>query len=109
MCELRECPFCGSNDVSVREAEFDGETVYFVLCSSCNAATGATNDKQKVIHDWNKREEIYSCPFCGGKGLMSEIDCEGETYFTVICETCGMSAGACKDEAGAISAWKHRI
>ena len=109
MCKLRECPFCGSNNVSVWELEHDGETVYFVQCNSCNAGTGVATDKQTVTQDWNNREEIYSCPFCGGKGLMSEIECEGETYFAVTCETCGMSGGACKDEAGAISAWKHRI
>ena len=109
MCRLRECPFCGNNNVSVGESELDGETVYFVTCSSCNAVTGVANDKQRVIDDWNNREEIYSCPFCGGKGLMSEIDCEGEKYFAVMCETCGLSGGACEDEAGAISAWNHRI
>ncbi|MBQ6983026.1 MAG: Lar family restriction alleviation protein [Synergistaceae bacterium] len=109
MCKLRECPFCGSNDVSVRETEIDGETVYFLLCDFCNAIAGAAKDKQTVIEKWNAREEIYSCPFCGGKGLMTEIDCEGEKYFAVICETCGVSGGACEDEARAISAWNHRI
>ena len=109
MCKLRECPFCGSNEVSIKEGEFDCETIYFVLCNSCNAITGAAKDKQKVIHDWNKREEIYSCPFCGGKGLMSELECEGEKYFAVKCETCGVAGGACEDEADAINAWNHRI
>lgn len=66
--ELKNCPFCGGQ-AFIGENEFEGSKVFSVYCDDCEASTGASEDKQQVINEWNKRKEIASCPFCGGKGL----------------------------------------
>ena len=105
--KIKSCPFCGGS-ASLDENEFEGGKVYCVYCENCGASTGASEDKQRVIDDWNKREEIAPCPFCGGKALVSEVEIEGEKYLSVICEKCGISTFASQDETEVKAAWNTR-
>ena len=104
---IKLCPFCGGS-ASLDENEFEGGKVYCVYCENCGASTGASEDKQCVIDDWNKREEIAPCPFCGGKALVCEVDADGEKLLTVACVDCGISTMASDDEAEAVAFWNRR-
>ena len=106
--KLKDCPFCGCQ-AELIETEFEDELVYSVSCESCNSTTGASSDKGFVIELWNCREEkLLPCPNCGGQGLVSEVEIDGEKYLSVICEQCGLSTFACQDEAEVKAAWNTR-
>ena len=51
--ELRECPFCGSQDVHLRELR--GEEGYEVMCFKCGSKGAWSEDAGKSIASWNKR------------------------------------------------------
>ena len=105
--ELKDCPFCGEKGL-LCEGEIDGSKVYYVY-SECGISTGASEDKDRVIELWNNRsEELLPCPFCGGKAIESEVEIDGENFLTVMCEECGMSSIANKDEARVKAAWNAR-
>lgn len=106
--KLKDCPFCGGQ-AEIIKTEFEGERVYSVSCEDCNATTGASSDKGFVIEVWNCREEnLLPCPNCGGQGLVSEVEIEGEKYLSVICEKCGISTFASQDELEVKAAWNTR-
>lgn len=53
MSELRNCPFCNSNDLTVAGGDWEG--AYFVMCHNC-AAQGSRHEKrQDAIKKWNTR------------------------------------------------------
>ena len=59
MCELKPCPFCGSENIEIEVLSYqpyaNGQR-YFIVCSYCTAAHGNDEDKQKAIDNWNMRE-----------------------------------------------------
>ena len=57
MCILRECPFCGTNDVSVREAKIDceSEKYFAVMCETCGLLGSACEDEAGAISSWEYR------------------------------------------------------
>lgn len=57
MEELKPCPFCGSEHVSVRDYSDPMIYYHFVICKECNAKTGNFGTKEKAIEAWNRRAE----------------------------------------------------
>lgn len=57
--------------------------------------------------------ELKSCPFCGGKAEIYEVEAEndGEKFsgFVVGCETCGISTPASENEAEITALWNKRV
>lgn len=51
---LRECPFCGSDDVeALRLGRLDGAYAWQVGCIKCGALSAINDLKTKSIHVWN--------------------------------------------------------
>lgn len=109
MKKLKECPFCGEKNQKVSQYESGGAKVFVVQCEYCGGLSGYAESEQSAIHNWNNREEVCSCPFCGGKASLRESTDKHGKCFLVVCNSCGASGGAYDDEAGALDAWKERI
>lgn len=81
--KLRQCPFCGSKDISVEEvrnpsvwwdSNMRGEYCAMVYCEDCKASI-KENIESRAIDKWNTRADdltvIYyqdnpvACPHCG--------------------------------------------
>lgn len=54
MEELKECPFCGSNDLTINEYE-NTNLKYYVHCQVCLASGGRDLTEQQAIKAWNTR------------------------------------------------------
>ena len=52
---MKDCPFCGSDDVDPRESM--RETFHWVLCERCGARTGEFHSEEEAIEAWNRRAE----------------------------------------------------
>lgn len=52
--ELRECPFCGSENIRLYG---DDENSYWCQCISCLASTSASDDRTEAIAAWNVRKD----------------------------------------------------
>lgn len=55
MTELRPCPFCGCNDVTVIEADKTIQPQYMVVCYDCRARSAYYGSQEKAIASWNRR------------------------------------------------------
>jgi len=53
MPELKKCPFCGSEKLTIRNNDWLGK--WNVECNICSATTGLAKNKQRAIDAWNKR------------------------------------------------------
>lgn len=54
-CELKACPFCGSDRVG--EYTTDGEGVlYGVMCGDCKGSSGMSDTPAGARENWNRRE-----------------------------------------------------
>jgi len=63
-------------------------------------------------------EQLKSCPFCGGKGVLCHVEkkyYEGQKYFSMAsssyyayCEDCGIKTKETHDEQQIIAAWNKR-
>jgi len=53
--ELKDCPFCGSRDLSNGFAYHHGE--FFVHCNNCDAHIESFESVEKAVEKWNKRSE----------------------------------------------------
>lgn len=51
--KLVPCPFCGCDDVSLRESRINGE--HEVFCLYCRATGAPMNDEKKALERWNHR------------------------------------------------------
>lgn len=106
--ELKPCPFCGK-EVNIYKGEFDGSKIYSVSCENCGVSIGCSEDKHRMINDWNRRSDnLLPCPYCEGKALICESQINGKTYLMVACEDCGASTFGSEDEAEVIAAWNKR-
>lgn len=58
MADLKQCPFCGGNEIIIRHIEYVGipEPRFFAQCRNCFAQTGAgwTTEKGAIV-TWNMR------------------------------------------------------
>lgn len=56
MDELKACPFCGGNDLDVRDEgpSFSGHR-YHVACGDCWAKGPLTQEQDKAAEEWNTR------------------------------------------------------
>ena len=50
-CELRECPFCGSE----RVGEYTHENLYGVMCADCQGSSGMSDTPEGARENWNRR------------------------------------------------------
>lgn len=50
MYELKRCPFCGSDEVSVIQAR-----MYFVMCNQCGGEGGMRATINDAMKAWNDR------------------------------------------------------
>lgn len=50
MIELKPCPFCGSVHTQIH-----GATVFYAICTDCEASSGCYDNRQEAIDAWNKR------------------------------------------------------
>lgn len=48
--ELKPCPFCGNDDISL-----DDDGNWFVYCMSFDCASIECVDKERAIEAWNRR------------------------------------------------------
>ncbi len=109
MEKLKECPFCGGKSIEVKKITVDRREIFYAQCESCWATASNTDSEIEAVSTWNKRNEMYSCPFCGGVASIEEFGSEDRRYFAVSCDNCGASSGVHTKEAQAIEAWKHRV
>lgn len=56
--KLRECPFCGSLDISVRRGQIAGPApdngIRFIYCNICGTSTSRRPELDAIVH-WNTR------------------------------------------------------
>ena len=58
-CELRECPFCGSDRVyEYTGAAECGEPLYGVMCEDCKGSSGMSDTPDGARENWNRRERV---------------------------------------------------
>ncbi len=49
--ELRECPFCGCENVQVLKRDFG----YAVICVGCMTSLSNSSTRQEAVDQWNRR------------------------------------------------------
>lgn len=54
MSELKPCPFCGGDSVSVTESKYGG---WVAKCGWCGAEIGHPDSKSEAVVAWNRRAE----------------------------------------------------
>jgi Lar family restriction alleviation protein len=59
MDELKPCPFCGSDRITIMvRLPFNDEVVgYYVFCSGCGARSALNFSEEIAIEAWNRRAE----------------------------------------------------
>ena len=57
MAELKPCPFCGRNGITImaRFPFYNEMTCYYALCSCCGARSASHIEEQLAIEAWNRR------------------------------------------------------
>lgn len=55
MPELKPCPFCGNEDITIIEIDGLYQTVCSVIRKGCGAASGYQYSRDKAIKEWNRR------------------------------------------------------
>lgn len=59
MSELRNCPFCGSNNVTIREMSSKwGVPEYAAQCGTCLSLNGASLSEKAAAAAWNNRPAL---------------------------------------------------
>ena len=54
---LKNCPFCGSNDVTwIHVMHMPTLLLWYVICNKCHAETGGYDDVDDAIEAWNTRK-----------------------------------------------------
>lgn len=78
--KLKTCPFCGGEELGVREVWKRG-SMFWVVCGSCGASSDLLESEEKAAEAWNRRD--------GRTCLMTETDHEFED--SVRCSACGQT------------------
>jgi len=60
MSNLESCPFCGSNELKVKNV---WQTYKFVACNACKAGGPVRKDEKEAIGAWNKRADQLKLDF----------------------------------------------
>jgi len=57
--KLKSCPFCGSNDVELRDDDTGivWEHAFQVMCWECGVRTLYTQTQEKAVKMWNRRAD----------------------------------------------------
>jgi Lar family restriction alleviation protein len=93
MEDLKNCPFCSSNELSFNDEQYIG--TIFIECESCGAETGYSDCVEKTKELWNTRASQWIscenslpleyvkvlCFFRNGKMKVSNIDIFGGWEF----------------------------
>ncbi len=55
---LKNCPFCGSNDIRV--SNFQDKTLFYAGCmkTGCKSCTGLKVSYDEAVNSWNTRVEV---------------------------------------------------
>ena len=53
---LKRCPFCGSDNVSIRRDGYDDHTIY-IACGNCKAWTDYYRTTKEAVRAWNMRRQ----------------------------------------------------
>lgn len=51
--ELKWCPFCGENDLTIK-GDYNGSWIY---CNECGAETAMADSYTETISSWNARKD----------------------------------------------------
>ena len=51
--DLEQCPFCGSNDVTIEDGGDNNN--FFIQCQDCEASTGYFSNAEEAVDAWNNR------------------------------------------------------
>ena len=65
MMELKPCPFCGGEQITVKK----GKYMWWCKCEKCNAESGVRSKKADAITVWNRRV---------GDDLMERMEDDGK-------------------------------
>jgi len=57
--ELKECPFCGSGNVSAVTEDDYGLYWWVVACGECDAVGPRARDRDEAVKKWNWREVVW--------------------------------------------------
>ena len=60
-------------------------------------------DSDKIVKD------LKVCPFCGGKGIIEDIEYEDGISYAIICDDCGAQSKEFDRLLDAFVAWNKRI
>ena len=72
--DMKECPFCGSNDI-ICDDRPDGTEVW---CNKCEAEGPYASNLGVAERLWNTRKEeimLKKCPFCGSEEIEFDYNC----------------------------------
>ena len=119
--ELKPCPFCGGKAELIGSDEpidASGNPFWCVTCLVCGFRIHPNGDSDKVISNWNCREDydeanLKACPFCGGRPEIISMYEPGpgghyrENY--IWCPYCGEQTNTLQDLETAIIQWNHRV
>lgn len=56
--KLKECPFCGCEDMTIAERPRRTNKLYVVYCNNCEAESGEWDSEEKAIDWWNTRKPM---------------------------------------------------
>ena len=91
MDKLRECPFCGGENVFLEDG-WNDYNVFQVICKDCVMPYGEINSKQEAIDAWNTRADGWisvdeRLPSIERDALVYSIDgyCYLAQYDTLYC------------------------
>ncbi len=55
---LRECPFCGSTEISIEAVPVIAEFLpYYCQCTTCMSCGARKESKSEAIEAWNRRAD----------------------------------------------------
>lgn len=94
--ELMPCPFCGSADSEMQQAQAE----HYVQCLECEASTSLLGSRHEARELWNRRAALRAAPE-GFVMVPVEMDLEMEVAF---CEA-WFSKRRCIDDADMQDAW----
>lgn len=120
MCELKPCPFCGSEgelrSIYYRETSYrDAEISVAVHCSRCTATVEGKSWETAIL-GWNNRAKLIhkgklkSCAFCGGEAKVEKPGYVAPIFrdrFVVQCQKCTANTEANSYDL-AIKEWNRR-
>ena len=52
---LKNCPLCGSSDISLEELKHKTQSNYYISCDTCWLRTTSSISKEQAVIGWNTR------------------------------------------------------